>query len=257
VRWTGCMGVWNTTCGISFLPIRAGAVRVWILALHPPTFGQDDHLFGPTSLATPLALPLQASFQGYGVEQIADEGAERLLFSHVRDLHERGEFRLEPEPFPNDLEGLIGAVGDGRVVAKIRPAGDGFGGSAPRELRLSLMYVDERVYRATIAAIRSSNDWEAGRRLGGNNGPKDAADAVQALLGTNANFAFYRDAAMQSAELRERLAEQYDFEVALDLLRRHYAPPTGVGSQSEAYGLHAEIADAVLRVAREDDRDSE
>src|SRR5437879_13402690 len=95
------MGVWNTTSGISFLPIRAGAVRVWILALHPPTFGQGDHLFGPTSLATPLALPLQASFQGYGAEQIVEEDAERLLLSHARDLHERGARRLQTEPFPN------------------------------------------------------------------------------------------------------------------------------------------------------------
>jgi hypothetical protein len=246
------MGMWNATCGLSFLPIRGGSVRVWAIALHPPTFGQDDHLYGPTSLATPITLAIQGEYDGYGaVERIVERDAETALLAHLRERNARGALRVGDEPLAAGLETLLRAIADGRVAGTFTPAGSSTP-ATPREARLSLMFADERVYRATLTAIRSSTAWETAWRVGGEKVPKDAARAMEIVFDKNPNLAFYRQPALESAELRERLAEHHDFELGLELLRRCYAPPTGVGSQSDAFDLHAELAALVAAVAREE-----
>jgi hypothetical protein len=221
------------------------------LAWHPPKFSGDDVSYGPTSLATPIALPVLGTYDLYGaVDGIVEGSLERLLLRHLRGLHERGELLLEGEAFPPSLEDLPRRAADGTVTAKVFGAGS-VAAPSPRERVLSLMFVDARVYEAVVAAVRESQDWEAEWRVGGPRGPTDAPAAMEAMCKRNRNLLFYRDGADVTADLLDRMSELHDFELALRLLRRCYAPPTGAGSQSTAYGLHAATAAVIQRVANE------
>jgi hypothetical protein len=228
-------------------------VHAFVLAWHPPTFGEDDYSYSPTSLATPMSLPIRATYDAYGaVDNVVEGSLERRLFSHLRRLYEHGELRLSGDLVADRLEPLLKCIADGRATARVLPPPDAPPPQEPRELILSLMFVDSRVYEAVVALVRESKDWEAEWRVGGPRGPKDARAAMDAKCEWNRNLAFYRLGSKVTADLLERMAELYDFELALQLLRRCYAPPTGAGSQSTAYLLHADTASAVQRIARED-----
>jgi hypothetical protein len=71
------------------------------------------------------------------------------------------------------------------------------------------------------------------------------------LCERNRNLDFYHLGSDVTSDLLERMAELYDFELALKQLRRCYAPPMGAASQSTAYGLHAATAAAIQRTAQE------
>jgi hypothetical protein len=251
------MGVWNATCGVSSLPIRSGRVHAFPLAWHPPTFGEDDFSYGPTSLATPISLPILGAYDSYGaIDGVVEGPLERQLFGHLGGLHTRGELSLTGGPFPETLEELLKCAAEGRTTAKVLLGGSDGVPSSVRELVISLMLVDERVYEAVLTAVRESRDWEAERRVGGPRGPKDARAAMDKMCRRNRNLDFYRLGADVTSELLVRMGELHDFELALELLRRCYAPPTGAGSQSTAYGFHAATAAAIQRIAQENAAES-
>src|SRR6476619_543067 len=65
-----------------------------------------------------------------------------------------GALRVGDNPSAIDLESLLGAIADGRVAGTFTPAGSSTHATT-REVQLSLMFADERVYRATLGAVAS------------------------------------------------------------------------------------------------------
>jgi hypothetical protein len=207
-----------------------------------------------------MSLPILGTYDSYGaVDNIAEGPLERQLVSHLRGLYDGGELRLSGDRFPDSLEHLLRYAERGLATAKLSPAA---GGGAPlradmRELVLSLMFVDSRVYQAVVALVRESRGWEAQWRVGGPRGPKDAQAAMAQICASNGNLAFYCPGSDVTTELLERMGDLHDFELALRLLRRCYTPPTGAGSQSTAYAFHAGTAAVIRRIALEDGADEQ
>ncbi len=87
------MGCWNTTCGLTHLPIMAGESVVMLMLAGLDTTPNQCYYYNDD--ASPFALPVEGEYNDYGgLEniQMSDE-TQHMLATHEFYSHEQGEFK--------------------------------------------------------------------------------------------------------------------------------------------------------------------
>lgn len=230
------MGIWNATCGVSFLPIRQGPVRAILLGWHPPTLKGEAWLHEPTSTASPLSFAVRGRYDLYGsIEAIADSEPTRALWEGLRRRWQEGTLSIEgAAEFPADLPSFFKAVERTLVSARITRRLP-FGEVAQEVVPLALMFVLEGIYDAVVHEVETSRDWECRRDF-------SAEEAEGELRRALPNLELYRPpSGPMSAAVRKELASFLRFHHGLDVLRRPYLPATAVGSQAMGLALHRAV----------------
>jgi hypothetical protein len=112
------MGSWNSTCGISNLPIEYGdEVKVVFLKnkIGNEKIGANNPIGGcyPTDYWTPISLPFSATYADYGrAENFQEELPAKMFVEQMEAMLKRDELEIHPDIMSKDSPETIEHVAD-------------------------------------------------------------------------------------------------------------------------------------------------